>query len=124
MFRFAHGFHPAFEADIVNLLAGSLAEAKFVALMDGEPFDYQLLSAQALKNYGGDDDLVAVYDYLHSYSAEQQVRDESLVHFLRLAFDFVNNASNWQAIARLAHFILTGSASEISCEQAAVLLDS
>jgi hypothetical protein len=53
----------AFEADIVNLLIGPLAEAKYTAQIDSEPFSEQLLSVQALKNYGGDADLKVVNEY-------------------------------------------------------------
>ncbi|MCX7086906.1 MAG: hypothetical protein NTV00_02510 [Methylococcales bacterium] len=123
MFRFTEGYHPAFEADIVNLLVGPLAEAKCVALMDDELFHPQLLLAHALKNYGGEDDLAVVNDYLHSYSADKQVRDESLTYFLNQAFYFVNDYKNWKAITRLADYILASDDNEISCEEAVFILD-
>ena len=47
----------AYEADVINLLAGPLAEAKFVALRDDEIFNPHLVNIVALKNYGGHSDL-------------------------------------------------------------------
>ena len=40
-----------FEADIVSLLAGSLAEAKHVATTDNEMFSQQLINLKSLKYY-------------------------------------------------------------------------
>jgi len=122
VFHFTDGFHPAFEADIVNLLIGPLAEAKFIACKDNELFRFQLLTVPALNNYGGEADLALVYEYLQSYSADPQVQDESLRHFLRQAFDFVDDKANWAAIARLAAYILASNKHEIGCEEVAAVL--
>ncbi len=84
IFRFIDGFHPAFEADVVNLLIGPLAEAKYIALLDDEPFHPQLFGAQSLKYYGGDADLEAVNDYLARHSTDAQVQAESLGHFFKV----------------------------------------
>ncbi|MEQ1636195.1 MAG: hypothetical protein ABL903_05850 [Methylococcales bacterium] len=113
----------ALEADVVNLLVGPLAEAKYIALMDNEPFHQQLLAIPALKNYGGDDDLAAVYDYLQSYSADKQEQDVTLNQLFIKAFNFVNDDVNWSAITHLANFILTSNKNRISCEEVATILE-
>ncbi len=66
-FEYTDDYRLAFEADITNLLIGPLAEAKYTAIRDNEPFHPELLSVQALKHYGGDADLAVINDYLQSY---------------------------------------------------------
>jgi hypothetical protein len=124
VFQLTDGYRLAFEADIVNLLIGPLAEAKHIALMDGETFSHQLLTAQALKNYGGEADLAIVNDYLQNYSADQQEQHKWMNLFLIQAFNFVNDKANWKSITRLANYILASHKNEISCEEAAAILDS
>ncbi|POZ49843.1 hypothetical protein [Methylovulum psychrotolerans] len=122
-FQFTDRYHPAFEADIVNLLVGPLAEAKYIARMDNEPFKIQLLTVQALNNYGGEADLALVHEYLQSYSDDQQVQNESLAHFLTQAFAFVDDPANWAAITQLAVHILACDKDEIACEEVATVLE-
>ena len=50
-------YRTAFEADMINLLVGPLAEAKHVALRDNECFNKNLINVNALHNYGGTSDL-------------------------------------------------------------------
>jgi len=122
--HYTDGYHPAFEADIVNLLVGPLAEAKFITLMDNELFRFQLLTVPALNNYGGEADLALVYEYLQSYSADPQVQDQCLGYFFKQAFEFVNDRENWNAITQLADYILASNKNEISCEEAVAALES
>jgi len=95
-----------FEADIVSLLAGSLAEAKYVATTDNEVFSQRLINLKALNYYGGESDLPLVHDYLLSFSDYQQKRDEKLEALFVIAFNFINDPANWAAITKLAHSIL------------------
>jgi hypothetical protein len=122
-FYYTDDYRLALEADIVNLLIGPLAEAKYVALMDDEPFQSQLLSVQSLKYYGGEDDLAIVNDYLQSYSADKQTQERSLNQFLMQAFNFVNDKTNWKAITQLANYILDSHKNRISSEEVAIVLD-
>jgi hypothetical protein len=39
-----------FEADIINVLAGPLAEAVYLALRDNEPFNPELVNISALQH--------------------------------------------------------------------------
>jgi hypothetical protein len=112
----------AFEADVINLLSGSLAEAKFVAEMDGEIFTCRLIDPPALKNYGGSFDLALVDDYLRSYSSNQQTRDQKLSQLHQVAFNFINDYFNWRAISKLAEFILATEKDRICFEEVAAIL--
>lgn len=113
----------AFEADVINLLVGPLAEAKHVAETDGELFSHQLVNLKALKNYGGSSDLALANEYLQSFSADKQQRDQKLDELFTVAFDFVNNDANWAAITQLADYILGGSKNIIGCEEIVSMLD-
>jgi hypothetical protein len=113
----------AFEADIINLLIGPLAEAKHVAATDDELFNHQLVNLKALKNYGGSSDLALANEYLQSYSADKQQRAEKLDELFAVAFNFVNNDANWAAITKLAEYVLGSSKNIIDCEEIVSVLD-
>jgi hypothetical protein len=112
----------AFEADVINLLAGSLAEAKFVAEMDDEIFTHRLVDPPALKNYGGSFDLALIEDYLQRYSPDPQARDQKLNQLHQVAFNFINDYHNWRAISKLAEFILAADKDTICSEEVAAIL--
>ncbi|MFA6164200.1 MAG: hypothetical protein WC685_12315 [Methylobacter sp.] len=113
----------AFEADIINLLIGPLAEAKHVAETDDELFNHQLVNLKALKNYGGSSDLAVANEYLQSFSACKQLQEEKLDELFAVAYDFINDQENWAAISRLANYILDSNKNIISCEEAVLLLE-
>ena len=117
------GYMIAFEADIINLLVGPLAEAKHVAGTDGELFNPQLIHLEALNNYGGNSDLALVNEYLQSFSADKQQKDEKLVELFNVAFDFVNDYKTWAAITKLAGYILGSNKNIICCEEIVSVLD-
>lgn len=119
----AKDYRRAFEANIINLLIGPLAEAKHVADTDGELFNQKLVNLLALKNYGGRSDLALVNEYLQSYSADKQQQNEKLAELFTLAFDFINNTKNWAAISKLADYILAGNTNTIHCEEIVSTLD-
>jgi hypothetical protein len=120
--RVTEDYRLAFEADIVNLLIGPLAEAKFSYNTDNELFNEKLITLQALQNYGGDKDLAVVKDYLQSYSADQEQQDEILNRLFSRAFNFINENANWKAITRLANHILSCNNDVISYEEVALVL--
>jgi hypothetical protein len=113
----------AFEADIINLLVGPLAEAKFVYNRDDEWFSYEMLNLNSLKNYGGDSDLALVREYVESLSKSKLLQNIKMDELFAIAFQFVNDASNWKAITKLADFILQSNKNIISCEDVVSLLD-
>ncbi len=114
----------AFEADIINLLIGPLAEAKHVYNRDDELFNRKLVDLKALKNYGGDSDLALAYEYLESFSTNMQQQDEKLDELFALACDFVSDYSNWKAITKLANYILESNKNMISCEEVVSVLEA
>ncbi len=113
----------AFEADMINLLIGPLAEAKHVALRDNEQFNAQLVNINALHNYGGTSDLEKVYEYLDTFIAARSRHQEKLADLFNKAFQFISSAVYWKAIERLADYILSNKENIISCEEVIAVLD-
>ncbi len=116
-------FQSAFEADIVNLMAGPLAEAKHVALRDNEQFSSKLININALRYYGGTSDLEKIYEYLDTFITASSRHEEKQAELFNQAFQFVSSPTYWQAIERLAIYILTNKGNMISCEEAITILD-
>lgn len=117
-------YRTAFEADMVNLLVGPLAEAKYVALRDGEAFSGQLVDLNALLHYGGSYDLNTVQEYLDSYIADRHRRAEKLNELFAQALQFIDTVHHWQAIQRLANYLLHHVDQVIHHETVFALLDS
>jgi 3-deoxy-D-arabino-heptulosonate 7-phosphate (DAHP) synthase class II len=116
-------YRTAFEADMINLLVGPLAEAKHVALRDNECFSNNLINVNALYNYGGASDLGKVYDYLENFISDTSLHEEKIAELFNQAFQFINSPVHWQAIERLAGYILDNSKNTITCEEAIAVLD-
>lgn len=116
-------YQAAFEADMINLLIGPLAEAKHVALRDGEQFNAQLVNINALHNYGGTSDLNKVYEYLSIYIAARSRHKEKIAELFDKAFQFINHPSHWKSVERLASYILSNKENVIGCEEAIAVLD-
>lgn len=119
----ANDYLIAFEADIVNLLIGPLAEARYVAHIDDEPFNHKLVNLKALKNYGGDSDLALVNKYLQNFFTEKEQEENKLNELFSTAFSFINDDANWIAIADLADYILSCQKNTIYCEEIISTLD-
>ena len=118
------GLLTAFEADVVNLLVGSLAEAKYVACCDGETINPYLINTEALKFYGGSSDLKIVHEYLDCFISCEQKRKLKIKELFSQAFGFIEESSNWQAISALANYILDNRKTVITCEEAISVLDA
>lgn len=104
-------------------LSGPLAEAKYVADTDDEPFSQQLINLKALENYGGSFDLALTFEYLQSFSACKQQQDEKLDELFSVAFNFINEQENWAAINKLASYILNSNENIMSYEEVVALLE-
>ncbi len=119
-----HQCQRAFEADVVNLLAASLAEAKYVALRDDEVFNANLVYLGALKFYGGQLDLLTVDEYMDClYPANKTERDQKLAELFLAAYSFVNEPANWQAITTLADTLYRLHQEVVTCEELIALLE-
>ncbi len=119
-----HSCQRAYEADIVNLLVGPLAEAKYVSIRDNEIFNLDLISFNALHNYGGCSDLERVHAYLEYFIASKELREEKMLELLAQAFQFIDNRRNWRCILNLAHYILDSQQEIISCDEAIRVFDT
>ena len=113
----------AFEADIINLLVGPLAEANYVALRDNEPINPQLVTLNGLHYYGGAADLETINEYLDCLSSDRIYREKKLSELFLAAFAFIKKPSNWLAIMALAEYILSGSKNKLDCEEIMGVLD-
>jgi hypothetical protein len=116
-------YRTAFEADMINLLIGPLAEAKHVALRDKKYFSKNLINVNALHYYGGKSDLEKVYEYLENFISDNSLHEEKITELFNKAFQFIDSPVHWQAIERLADYILANTKNTISCEEAIAVLD-
>lgn len=114
----------AFEADIINLLIGPLAEAKYVHNRDDELFNNKLVNLNSLENYGGGSDLTLVREYIDNFSASKQLQDKKLDELFTAACNFIRDPLNWKAITKLASYILESNKNIISCEEVVSVLQS
>ena len=113
----------AYEADIVNLLAGPLAEAKYISIRDNEVFNPNIINLPALRNYGGLSDLERVQTYLEYFITTKPLREQKILELLEQAFLFVNNCRYWRGISALAQYILDSQLETINCHEAINVLD-
>ena len=113
----------AYEADVINLLTGPLAEAKYIAMRDDEIFNLHLVNIVALKNYGGHSDLEQAYRYLEYFIPDVAKRQLKISELYTKAFHFINEPNNWKCIKHFANYILNNKQTSISCEQASTVLE-
>jgi hypothetical protein len=76
-----------------------LAEAKYVALRDGEAFNANLVNLGALHFYGGSPDIEVINEYMECFIPQRAERGQKLAELFLAAFSFVNKRSNWLAIS-------------------------
>ncbi len=111
-------YQAAYEADVINLLVGPLAEAKFVSIRDDEPFSFNLINTHALNYYGGSSDVKQAYAYLEYFIPSKAEREVKILELFLQAFQFIEKRENWKYILNLAHYILENENDIISCEEA------
>ena len=117
-------YQQAYEADIVNLLIGPLAEAKYIAMRDDELINPLLVNIDALRYYGGSSDLQVTNDYLDCFVTEVKQRDEKIMSLFMEAYNFINDPANCKGITKLANYILDCKKNIIDCEEAIGVLDA
>ena len=113
----------AYEADIINLFAGPLAEAKYVALRDDEIFTPYLVNIAALKNYGGHSDIDKASRYLEYFISNASERELKIKSLFEQAFQFIDEYENWKCIRHFAHYLLESGQSTITCEEASAVFE-
>lgn len=114
----------SFETDVINLLSGSIAEAKFLASCDAEAFSPHLVNLSALHFYGGSAEVEIINEYMECFLVHQIERERKLAQLFTAAFNLVNEKKNWLIIEALAEYILDKSKAILHCEEITALLDS
>ncbi|MGZ8200807.1 MAG: hypothetical protein ACXWUC_08465 [Methylosarcina sp.] len=117
-------YQNAFEADIMNLLVGPLAEAKYVALRDNELMNPRLIDLNALHYYGGMSDLKTANEYLDCLLSDPEQKEKKIAELFIAAYRFINHPAYWRAITGLADYILNAGKKVIECEEAIAVLDA
>jgi hypothetical protein len=117
-------FRCAFEADVINLLVGYLAEAKYVALRDEGIFSTQSVNIAALHSYGSNLDIGIITEYMECLIPDSTEREQKLEELFLAAYNFVNHRTDWRAISALAEYIHNEPKSIIGCEEVISLLES
>lgn len=116
-------YKSAYEADVINLLVGPIAEAKYVAERDDELFSTNLLNVHSLNYYGGSSDIKKAHAYLEFFISSEQQRKIKMNELFLQAFQFVENTENWSCIQDLAEYILNSKKEVLSCEEAVEVFD-
>jgi hypothetical protein len=119
-----HAYQQAFEADIINLLAGPLAEANYVALRDNELINPRLINFNTLDNYGGCFDLSIIRDYLACFNHSVLECETKIKELFLAAFQFVSDFVHWRAITVLANYIISQSKAIICYQEISTVLDA
>jgi hypothetical protein len=115
----------AFEADVSNILTGLLAEAKYMALQDGEAFNANLIGLDMLRFYNNSTNIGLINSYMECYQPNNSEREQKLIELFLAAFKFIDDESNWQKISALAEFIHNKArVGIIHCEEVISLLNS
>ena len=117
-------YQRAFEADMINILVGPLAEAKYITQRDGELINPRLINLNTLHDYGGTSDLESFYEYLECFLANSELREQKITALFLAAFRFVNVRSNWNAITALAGYIVSEDKSVIDCNEIIAVLET
>jgi len=106
----------AFEADIVNLLAGPLSEANYLALKNNKPINPNLVNLDLLYYYGGSSDLETINDYIDCLELTSTQRQAKLRALFLKALSFIKDLENWCAISTLAEYIISSKKNIIAYE--------
>jgi len=117
-------YRSAFEADVINLLAGPLSEAKYVAIRDAEIFNGNIVNLRALTFYGGDQDMSAINKYMDCFVPNKADQRQKLADLFSLAYSLINKHAHWHAITSLAEVILEQPIGTIPCEDMISILDT
>ena len=119
-----HAYQQAFEADIINLLVGSLAEANYVAQRDNELITPHLVPVRALYNYGGAADLEIINDYLQCVTTDKTQQEQKVTELFWAAFEFISDWTHWYAITALADYLLNNDKDIVDYEEITTILDT
>lgn len=117
-------YEKAFEADVANILAGPLAEAKYVAQRDDETITARLVNLKALTFYHGASEVDLVSRYFECINLSENEKEKKIVDIYFDSFSFLSEYGNWSAITRLAGYILESDKSVIESDEAIAVIDT
>ncbi|CAG7857057.1 hypothetical protein MCAMS1_01768 [biofilm metagenome] len=100
-------YEKAFDADIINMLAGPVAEAKYVAQRDNEIITPRLVNFNSLGFYNGLEEMGTVLSYLKCLNLPPDEQQRKMVNLYLASFSFVGEIKIWNNISQLANHILT-----------------
>lgn len=114
----------ALDADVVNLLAGSLAEKNYQIQRDNEVINADLLNIETLSSYGNHSDMQKVNIYLNTFSDCPLQRQQKLSQLLKQSFNFITHRRTWKAVEAVAAYILESQKQQIHCEEIFKVVDA
>jgi hypothetical protein len=117
-------YQQAFEADMINILVGSLAEAKYISQRDGMLINPRLRNLNALYYFGGISDVECINEYLNCFFENSDFRRQKIAELLWTAFSFINEGSNWHAITALADHIVREDRTVMECNEIISVLEN
>ncbi|MDP1666089.1 MAG: hypothetical protein Q8L79_13335 [Methylobacter sp.] len=117
-------YQRAFEADMINILVGPLAEAKYLSLREGELINPGFIHLNDLHYFGGASDLEHINEYLECFPPNSGLRQQKITELFLAAFSFINEKSNWSAITALADYIVNEDKSVIECNEIIDVLEA
>ena len=117
-------YQHAFEADMINILVGRLAEAKYITQRDEKLISPRLKHFNALHYFNGASDIESINEYLDCFLANSELRQQKITKSFLAAFSFINETSNWHAITALADYIVSEDKSVIECNEIIKVLET
>ncbi|MDD5461101.1 MAG: hypothetical protein PHG00_05655 [Methylococcales bacterium] len=117
-------YQQAFEADMINILVGPLAEAKYISQRDGLLINPRFTYLNALYYFGGISDIECINEYLNCFLANSELRRQKIAELLWAAFSFINERSNWRAITALADHIVREDKTIMECNEIIGVLET
>jgi len=114
----------ALDADVINLLAGSVAEAYYLSTHDGETLTASMLTVEALENYGAYSDFQKINTYLSYVSPCIKQQTQHLNKLLHETFNFMTQPKLWLAVESVAKLFLSTENNIIACEEIFAVIDA
>ncbi len=117
-------YYRALNADVINLLAGSLAEQNYLILRDNEVINVDLVNIKNLSRYGNYSDMQKINNYLRFFSDCPKEQQQKLSQLLKESFIFISSPKIWKAITAVANYLLKCKKQQIHCEEVFKIIDT
>ena len=116
-------YYRALNADVINLLAGSIAEQNYLISRDNEIINEELLNIRNLGRYGNYSDMQKINNYLRFLSDCPVEQQQKLTWLLKESFFFITQPQTWKAVTAVAHYILDSGKQQVHCEDVFQVID-